>query len=342
LRELVYSGKGLISSLYLKREGCDKETDESLFGVEYRGHLPGDEHRVHFIDSPISQEMVLEAKGAAIRVDVDDAYRVVAWVDESKGSHHHPRLKQHPGVVLNEYGLGKTVFLAFDLGSTLHEENYDQVSAVLKDAIAYVHKALDTKAFHPFQMVPIEVELKSPGSAMDIRITENYPVDIKLYDPITGKWIIDRPWVKDIHLEPDETKAIYFYALTPDKPGSYLLQTEIGYLDHGVYQFHENLDVEMVVEKDSAAMVDDIIKGLRSLSVSKKDKWKVKDAIENMESIQRRRAVTARDIQRNIDDTMEAFDSLISIMSVDISEIRLMMDALLEVWIGKLILFQSS
>jgi hypothetical protein len=44
----------------------------------------------------------------------------------------------------------------------------------------------------------------------------------------------------------------------------------------------------------------------------------------------------------NIDDTMEAIDSLLSISSVDISKIRLMMDALLEVWIEKLILFPSS
>jgi len=39
------------------------------------------------------------------------------------------------------------------------------------------------------------------------------------------------------------------------------------------------------VEKDSAAMVDDIIGGLKSLSVSKKEKWTVKDAIERMESV---------------------------------------------------------
>jgi hypothetical protein len=39
---------------------------------------------------------------------------------------------------------------------------------------------------------------------------------------------------------------------------------------------------------------------------------------------------------------MEAIGSLLSITSTDVSEIRLMMDVLLEVWIGKLILFPSS
>jgi hypothetical protein len=38
---------------------------------------------------------------------------------------------------------------------------------------------------------------------------------------------------------------------------------------------------------------------------------------------------------------MEAIDSLLSIKSADISEIRLMMDVLLEVYLGKLILVFS-
>ena len=100
--------------------------------------------------------------------------------------------------------------------------------------------------------------------------------------------------------------------------------------------------MEMVVEKDSAAMADDIIGGLNSLLVSKKDKWRVQEAIERMERVQRRTVVTGRDIQRNIDDTMEAIDSLLSITSAEISQVRLMMDVLLEVYLGKLILVFSS
>ena len=47
-------------------------------------------------------------------------------------------------------------------------------------------------------------------------------------------------------------------------------------------------------------------------------------------------------LQTNIDDTMEVIDLLLSITSADISEIRLMMDVLLEVYLGKLILFFPS
>jgi subtilase family serine protease len=363
LIELVFSGKGLISSLYLKKDGCHKENDEALFGVEYEGHLSDYEHQVHFPDSRISsEEMRLKARGKAIRVEVDDPDGIVAWIEDSekhRGHHEsekhqchheseehqrhdkpeehqcHHKPEKHPGVVLNRYGLGNTVFFAFDLGSTLDDENYDQVSTILKNAVAYVHKPLDTKAFHPYQMVPIEIEIKSLGGSFDARIKETYLPEMKLFDPVTGKWVKDRPWVVDIHLGPDETKTVFFYALAPDKAGVYLLETEIGYLDNGVYNFYQSLSTEIVVQKDSAQMVSDIIEALKSLTVSKKDKEEREEAIENMEKVQRRDAVTAKDVERNIDDTLEAIESLLSITSADVSDIRLMMDILLEVWIGR-------
>jgi hypothetical protein len=191
-------------------------------------------------------------------------------------------------------------------------------------------------------MVPIEVKIKSPGIAMDARIMETYPPEIKLFDPMTGRWIKDCPWVMDIHLEPGKTGAVFFYALAPDKAGVYILETAIGYLENGVYNFSQNLGIEVPVEKDSAQMLSDIVRALKSLTVSKKDKWELEDAIEHMERVQRRAGETGRDIQRNIDDIMEALDSLLSISSTDVSEIRLMMDTLLEVWVGRLILFPSS
>jgi len=64
-------------------------------------------------------------------------------------------------------------------------------------------------------------------------------------------------------------------------------------------------------------MENDIVRPLKSLIVSKKDKSKLEEAIEHMEKIQRRTVVTVGHIRRNIDDTMEALDSLLSITSID-------------------------
>ena len=138
-----------------------------------------------------------------------------------------------------------------------------------------------------------------------------------------------------------KTETVFFYALAPDKTGTYNVETEIGYLDNGIYDSSQSLRKEIAAKKDSAQMVSDVIRALKSLMVSKKDKWELEDAIQHMESVQRGMVVTVRDIQRNIDDIMEALDSLLSITSTDVSRIRLMMDALLETWKGKLILFPS-
>jgi type 1 glutamine amidotransferase len=336
LRELVYSGKGLISSLYLKHEGCHNEKDEFLYGVEYRGHLPGHKHLVHFLQSTISDEMIMEARDEAIRVDVDDSNRIVAWMDESKEHQCHHKPKKYPGVVLNQYGLGKTAFFAFDLGLTLNDENCDQVLTILENAITHVHKPLNnTVAFYPYQMIPIEIEVRSVGGAMDVRVQEMYPPEIKLYDPMRGDWITDSPWMMDIHLEPNEIRTIFFYALAPDRAGVYTLQTEAGFLENGIYHFHESFSIEIVVEKDSAKMVDDIIEALKSLAVSKKDRSRLNDAIEHMERVQKRVVVTAKDVKKNIHDILQSIDSLLSITSTDISAIRLMMDRLFEIWLGR-------
>jgi len=77
------------------------------------------------------------------------------------------------------------------------------------------------------------------------------------------------------------------------------------------------VDFVNVKEEDLAQMVGDITTALKSLMVSKKDKSKLEEAIEHMEKIQRRTVVTVGHIRRNIDDTMEALDSLLSITSID-------------------------
>jgi hypothetical protein len=189
-------------------------------------------------------------------------------------------------------------------------------------------------------MVPVEIEVKSPGGAIDLRIKETYPPEIRLYDPAAGEWIIGNPWINDVHLEMDETKTILYYALTPDQVGTYILQTEIGYLDNGNYFPQQALTTEVIVQKDSATMLDDILNALRSLSVSKQDRSELNDAIKHMENIENRVVKKPGDIKKNIDDILKAVDSLLGISSTDISEIRLMMDRLLLVWEGKLVLLR--
>ena len=263
LRELVYSGKGLISSLYLKK-GDDHEEDEdkgeeqkdeynTLFGIRYRGRLSGYEHQVNILNSPISAAGALKAIGEVIKVEANNPEAVAAWIENEAGHHnddgHHGEQNEYAGIVLNNYGLGRTIYFAFDLGQTINDENYNQMSDLIKNSIAYIHKPVDANVFYPNQLIPVEIKVKSLGGNFDLRITESYPAGLRLYDPLTGKWIADNPWVINFQLKPDETKTILYYALMPDSAGAYSLQTEIGYMESGNYNFYQSLSIDIKIEK---------------------------------------------------------------------------------------------
>ena len=335
LREQVFSGKGLISSFYLKPGRDHEEGQDALFGLRYEGDLSGDEHRVHFVQSPISEDGILEVAGEAARIEAEKPNQVVAWIDGTVCG-HSKKVRRYPGIVTNHYGRGKTIFYAFDLGLNLNEKNYNLLSTLIKNSIQYIHTPPEETTFSPYQIIPVEVKLKSQGGALDLRITETYPKQWKLYDSISEKWVTDRPWVVNMHLDPRGTRTILYEALTPDQAGTYTLKTDVEIKDAGTYRLSQSLSTDILVDKDTRTVAGDIMAALKALSVTgKKDKESLKMAIRQMEDVQRREVVRKRDIEKNVDDILEGINSLLSITSNDVAEIRLMMDRLLKMWEGK-------
>ena len=171
---------------------------------------------------------------------------------------------------------------------------------------------------------------------MDLRITETYPKQWKLYDSISEKWITDRPWVVKMHLDPGGTRTILYEALTPDQAGTYTLKTDVEIKEAGTYLLFQSFTMDIVVDKDTKTVAGDIMAALKAFSVTgKKDKEYLKTAIRQMEDVQRREVVKKRDLEKNIDDILQAINSLLSITRNDVAEIRLMMDRLLKMWEGK-------
>jgi hypothetical protein len=216
LREQVYSGKGLISSMF-NRQNLDAE----VFGIKFNGYLSGKDYPIELLESEIATQGNLQSYGRALKIDALNTDKIIAWIVETtkKGTN------RYPGIIRNEYGNGKVLFYAFDLG--MSTPSYSQFATVLKNSLNYIHKPISNPEGLPYipdQLIPVEIKIKSLGGAFDLRITETYPADLKIYDPSTGKWITDNLWVINIHLEPDETEAILYYALIPDKAGKYTLQ----------------------------------------------------------------------------------------------------------------------
>ncbi|MEM7828011.1 MAG: carboxypeptidase regulatory-like domain-containing protein, partial [Candidatus Aenigmatarchaeota archaeon] len=319
LREQIYAGKGLISSMFNRQN-----LNADVFGIKFIGYLSNKDYPIELRESEIAQPGVLQSHGRALKVEAG-AENTLGWIIETtnKGT------AKHPGIVRKVYGNGKILFYAFDLG--MSSTNYSQFAPLLKNSLDYVHKPI-VMPHIPSQLVPVEIKIKSLGGSFDLRITEIYPEEIKIYDPSMGQWITENPWIINIHLEPEEAKTILYYALTPDKAGTYTLQTEVGYIENDIYNFYQSLRSDIVVKKDTVTISGDIISALSVLSVSGEEKAKVDNAITHIQNVRDRVITTDTDIEQHIHDILKAIDSLSCITSVDISGIRLMMDELLMAW----------
>jgi len=174
------------------------------------------------------------------------------------------------------------------------------LSTLIKNSIHYIHTPPEETTFSPYQIIPVEVKLKSQGGALDLRMTETYPKQWKLYDSISEKWIPDRPWVVTMHLDPGGTRTILYEGLTPDQAGTYTLKTDVEIKDAGTYRLSQSLSMDIVVDKDTQTVAGDIMAALKALSVTgKKDKEYLKTAIRQMEDVQRREVVRKKDIAGN-------------------------------------------
>ncbi|MBI5640584.1 MAG: hypothetical protein HZA17_09180, partial [Nitrospirae bacterium] len=347
LREKVYSGTGIISSLWSGRGDDSDDGDDAadpVFGIKYRGRFPGAEHVVHTAESLISAEGAFDVYGSMKKIEAGEDVIIAGWTEARKGregdrdredNDDEEEYSEYPAMTIKQYGKGRAIYLAFDLGSTLNDETYAHLSEIIKKSIAYVHKSHDTKAFSPYALVPLELKLTGLERASELRIYETYPVEFKLYDPLEGKWLTGNTRIMNLHIAPDETKNILSYALMPDRPGTYTLQTDIGYIEDSAYVSLRKLTTQLSVKQDCKTMVSEVIGMLKALKVSGRDKAKVRAIIRQVEAISRGTAVTRNDIGRNITEMVNAVNSLLALDNAGIDEIRLIMDSLIKAWAGQ-------
>ena len=325
LREAVFAGKGIISSLYVKYGGLGTPVSGAL----WLSYLLFSQHTIDLNSSPVAAANSFVAYGKAVSVTALSGATVAGWI----------RSFHSPAIVLNDYGQGRSVYYAFDLLETLNEQNYEDLANLIKNSVLYVHRPLiDNSSFLPYQFVPVNVKIKSLGCLFNLQVKETYPAGFRIYDPVTNQWITKNPWIKDMHIESNEIKNFQYYALTPDAQGLYTLQTEIGFLENGTYQTYTNLDVNVNVEgQDKTVLADDIIAVLRALRVNVIDKLTIYSAIHYIEMVKSRdRQGSSKSIcQENILDMLTAINKIVLITSCDTTQVRLMMDMLLRIYENK-------
>jgi subtilase family serine protease/Tol biopolymer transport system component/flagellar hook assembly protein FlgD/fibronectin type 3 domain-containing protein len=337
LREQIYEGKGMVSSLYLNFPEESNSREGHLMGVRFEGALEGDRHDVELLRSPLSAPGELTAEGRAVKVEAERDAGVAAWLN---GPCHGQQNGcgcggKYPAIVLGGYGEGKTVFYAFDLVENLVEETFEEMKTLIVSSIKHAHRESHPDFYYPSRFVPLATTLKGRAAAFDIRLMETCSADLKLYDPLTGQWAPDNPWITDIHLEPNQTRTVFGYAFTPDRAGSYALQTEAGYVQNGQCSFEDHqFSTDITVSKNRRAAAADIITALNRFAAPWHDRAKMREVARYIGNVRDRPGVTLSEMEKNIRDLLKATEKLYEVRSCDVKPIRLMIGRLLQSWEG--------
>ncbi len=311
----IHAGTGLITALW-----HPGGTDDALLGMKLKRNSVRVIHTT--ARNAYSGTALLTTSEWHLNA-IEEGATIAVWTNGS-----------YPTMVFDRYGEGKTVYFSFDLGATLNAETETQVSELLTSALGFVHTEEDTLSFMPYRLAPVELGIECRGNAMDIRIEETFPDELRLYDPEAGLWAVQSPWTIDIPMDASEVKTHFYYYLVPDALGAYPIHTEVGVLENNTFIPYHQLNDDVVVQTTVDGSIDALIIALELLDLSGSEQSASNNAVKYLEKVQQRVVQDQQDIDQNIQDILKAIDSVRKIESIDIHEIQLQLDHLMEMMHG--------
>jgi len=247
----------------------------------------------------------------------------------------------YPGIVLSDYGTGRSVFYAFDLSMSLSEGNLAEYSDLLAASVGYVHKAIDSSNLHPYGLVPYDLTVSSPGRGFALNLDVSYPMEMTILDSQTDSWVASNPWSFDLNVPSGETAIVPYSILLPDLYGTFTLSVESGFTETDTYTFLQNEVFEIGMDQDSNDLINTIIDDVSVLQLDGQDSAKGLDIITSLVNVQTNTINGEGDIQTNIHEILQAIDSLLLIESVDMSDIRRKLNTLLRIEQGRYYFYEG-
>ncbi|MDA8083071.1 MAG: discoidin domain-containing protein [Nitrospiraceae bacterium] len=326
LREKVYSGTGLISSLWLGEAEKEGELRDALAGVRYRSQLPAGTYDIHIPKGTVSSGSEMTVTGIAQLIKVMPGATSAGWFTRASSA------QRSDALVLNAYGRGRTAYYAFDIGTNIDDDNYEKLADLLAGSLGYVHQPQNSESLMAGGLVPVELKIGSFGNAYDLLVKEAYPQQVRLLEPDSLSWIPADPWEMRVHLDPFEAKTRRFHAWLPDRADTYMLKTDLACLPYSKYCSPMTLSLGLPVErnlKDRAAAILAEVDGI----VGQKQ-YALAAARNYISKVRTRTVASSADIDLNIRDIVSAI-GLLPQLFTDTTRIRLMMDDLLRGWQGR-------
>ncbi|MEN8134500.1 MAG: CARDB domain-containing protein [Thermodesulfobacteriota bacterium] len=359
LREKVFSGTGLVASGWLLHGDHESDNDHqphsSLLGVKGEGKYGHDNLLIMLDDSPVTAVGELPVDSKSWKIEVADDALVAGWfVDDGDDDYDHDdsfdkeddedRDDDHkanhdkgddddlaPAIVLHDYGLGRTVYLAFDYGLNLTEAKLIPMTEMLQRALGYVHFRDTYQPLYPYEMSSVEIEVESPGRGFDLRFTATCPLDLRLYDPATGSWSTDGLWQPTMSVEAGGTSYLPFYVFAPEQPGSYDLQLHAIITENGQEYVLQNDTFTFDVSVGRDELITGLISTLEAYSLSGKDRAKARKAGQYLAQVRSRIITCENQIEKNLHDLEHAVEAILAIEGIDMQTIRLELDSLLRI-----------
>jgi hypothetical protein len=295
----VYGGRGLISSHWSGTHASE------LFGMSVFGDLAQTGGTV------VIDTQTLGVSGAILSVEPVSVDQVMAITTEGNAA-----------VVANTYGLGRSLFMAFDLGVSITDATVNEWLTVLMKAVEQVHLPQTGAMLLPGQIRPVQV-MATSQSDVQMPLTVAYSPDMVLIDSATGAQIAANPATFGLTLQAGVPAHVLMYVMVPDDAGSYGVQAQAGGASSSVL---------LMVNNDTAAMADGLIQTLSSLKVTGGEKQLVKDAVARVEAVKTRTASSVADIEQNISDILAVEQILKKIATTSVDDARADNERFLGVW----------
>ena len=353
LRERVNSGSALLTAGWLPAEA---PASEAWLGVEYLGQLPITPDLVMIEAGPLGPEQILPVQGRSWRVLGVDSARTLGWFtsgeqrwshpDDDEEDRHHRSLQQHddhdhdrpgkpadtpePALLLHDYGLGRTLYLAFDFARTLTPSTREQLAELLQGALAHLHSPRPFSGLVPDDPAAMQLSVTSPGRGFELQLTATCPENLVLYDPARESW--DGPGIcleSELSLAAGATGYLPFYLMPSESAADYYLELEAGTLVNGTHRLLQSARFTLPGGSDRAEILAAASTALSELAVGRRERRQVENIRRYLARVESRRIDCERDLDKNIADLGQAIAQLLSISCCEVQPVRLLFDQLL-------------
>ncbi len=323
LREAVHRGEGLV---FIKTSSSGLPSLDEALGVVFKGKTEKRDDLIITLETEITGSGSLGFSGYAARVVTTAG--ASAGIYESTGN---------PAIVMNTYGLGKSVLFTFN---PVDVDDRPEITGIFENALGYVNPGLSE--FLPLDTAGVDITLAARYADFDVQVVEQVAEGLTIVgisgDPaVDGKTIT---WQE--HLVGDTSMVFRYLLRLSDSPSLYTLTSRVYYLADGSYTLYKEEDLTLAVETDPEGLTAGIIEALSALEVSSRDGSLISKAVGLFEDILRRPVTDSDGAERNIRDILQAIEFLREVESVDVSDIRTDTDRLLRIWEVRWSLFAAQ